>query len=184
MAFVLALLQVGVLVTSLVFLGPVFGPLVAVSAGVGLVFIVSSRLYLEFDKITASAAVYWSIDPKDSRNFVNEVRKSDKKAFGLLGLTGTAVLCRALAERARDKNEVMLMAKPIALLSAIFDHEVADLASRFDRLLRSFGEKPENAMRIADVLTRAAQITPGSFDEVLRGIENFNAGFEGGLTEA
>lgn len=181
--FLMALLQVGVLVVSVVFLGPVFGPLIAVFAGVGLVVTVSSRRYLEFDKITASAAVYWQIEPEESRRTVREVHKSDKKAFGLLGLTGTAILCQALAERARDKSEVMLMAKPIALLSAIFDHEVADLASRFDQLLRSFGEKPESAMRIADVLTRSAQITPGSFDEVLRGIEDFNAGFEGELTD-
>ncbi len=171
--FLMALLQVGVLVASIVLLGPVFGPLIAFFAVAGLILIVSSRLYLEFDKITAGAAVYWRIAPVESRQFLRRLSRRDKKAFGLLGLTGTARLCAALAKCARSPDEVMLMAKPITMLSAIFDEDATVLAPRFDGLLRRFGEPPEQALRVADILTRAAQITPGSFDDVMGRIETF-----------
>ncbi len=169
----MTLLELGVLVASLVLMGPLVGSLVALSVVGGLILITSIRLAVQYDEVATDAAIHWRIDRDKSKSFIRGLVRSEGKPLQVLGLLGTARLGAALAKCGRSPEETTLMAKPIAMLGAVFHENPVALAPRFDRLMRRFGEPPERAMHMADVLTRASQLTPGSFEEVMKGLEAF-----------
>ncbi len=169
----MTLLELGVLVASVVLMGPLIGSLIAFSVVSGLILITSIRLAVQYDEVATDAAIHWRMDRDKSKNFMRSLVRSEGKHFQVLGLLGSARLAAALAKCARSPEEITLMAKPIAMLGAVFHENPVALAPRFDRLMRRFGEPPERAMHMADVLTRASQLTPGSFEEVMKGLEAF-----------
>ena len=171
--FLTGFLEFAVLVASLVFLGPILGTLLALLAVSGWFLISSARLTFQYDKVATDAAIHWRISRKEAKEFIRRLTRSEERPFLLLGLLGTARLAAALAKCARSPQETALIAKPIALLGVVFHADPAVLAPRVDGLMRQFGEPPERAMHVADVLTRASQLTPGSFERVMEGLEMF-----------
>lgn len=169
--FIAAFLDSTLLIAGLVILGPVLGLVLAMS-GIGVWFLVTSvKLAVEYDSVSTDAAIHWSVDRVEAKRIISNLRRSGGKPFQYIGLLGTAQLASSLAQCARNPKEAEAMAKPIAMLGAIFHKDPAVIAPRVDRLLRKFGEPPERTMHVADVITRASQLTPGSFDQVMDSLE-------------
>lgn len=171
--FTVAVLELSVLGAGLYFLGPILGSSLAFAAVTGWLLLNSVRLAMQYDTLATDAAIHWRIERDDAKAFIRGLTKAEGRPLQFLRPLGTARLAAALAKRARPRHEVSLMAKPIGMLCAGFHAKPEDLAPRFDRLMRRFGEPPERAMHMADVLTRASQLTPGSFEEVMNGLETF-----------
>lgn len=169
--FIVAVLELSVLGASLYFLGPILGSSLAFAAVTGWLLLYSVRLAMQYDTLAADAAIHWRISRDDAKAFIRGMVKTEGRPLQFLGLLGTARLAAALAKRARSRDEVSLMAKPVAMLCAVFHEKPEDLTPRLDELMRRFGEPAESSMHVADVLTRAAQLTPGSLQQVMEGVE-------------
>ncbi len=76
-------------------------------------------------------------------------------------------LVRRLAERARSPQDARAMAPPIGLLWLVHRPDLEWLVDQFDSLLRLYDEPATEAMRVADVLTVAAQQSAATFSEVV-----------------
>lgn len=174
--FILAFLEFAVLGASLYFLGPIVGPVLALTGVVVWFLIVSVRMAIQYDELATDAAIHWSTERAEAKAFIRQLVKEQGRPLQFIGLLGTARLAAALAKRARSRDEVALMVGPVAMLCAIFHEKPEDLAPRFDELMRRFGEPAERSTHVADILTAASRMTPGSFQNVLLAVEAFMAG--------
>jgi len=89
------------------------------------------------------------------------------KAFRLLGPIKVAELLKRMSERGRDLNEIEEMAQPIALLHVAHKVALEEVTDKFDQLLRLYGEPAGKAMSVADKLTKSAQLSAATFEEML-----------------
>lgn len=169
--FIAAFLDYALLLAGLVLLGPIVGMLLGISGIAAWILVTSVKLAMEYDEVATDAAIHWRVSREQAKNIITRLRRSGGKPFQYLGPLGTAHLAAALAKCARSPEETEAMAKPIAMLAAIFHKDPSVIAPRLDRLMRRFREPAERAPHIADVITRASQLTPGSFDQVIDGLE-------------
>jgi hypothetical protein len=91
----------------------------------------------------------------------------EEKSFAAVAPIKRAEMIRALASRARGPAEIRAMSVPIAQLSTIFECDPEWLSPRFDRLLRLYGNEADDAMEVADTLTRGTQLAAASFKEMV-----------------
>jgi hypothetical protein len=88
-------------------------------------------------------------------------------AFAVLHPLKRAELIRALTAQARNPTEIRAMAVPIAQLALVFDCDPEWLTPRFDQLLRLYDRKADDAVAVADQLTRSTQLAAASFEEMV-----------------
>lgn len=143
--------------------------------GLGLFLVLSAigvavhsiRLAIQKDSHLVFAATRLGVSKGEAGELFDQIY-AEHRVFGYLGPIRTAELVALLADRARDLTEIAAMATPIAMLSAAHNEpDIGSLVEKFDRLLRLSGKSAEDAPYMADVLTKATQISPASFSEVL-----------------
>ncbi len=153
------------LIVSIVSLGWV-GVVILVIANV--LAILGWSLWLAMQK--ESLLVYAAIQADSSKEEIQELYRrlhGSDQAFRALGPIELAKLIKCLSERGRAPDEIEHMARPIALLQVVHEPPLEELVERFDRLLRLYGEPAENAMSVADKLTKATQLSAATFEEML-----------------
>lgn len=101
-----------------------------------------------------------------------------EKSFAVLHPLKRAELIRVLAAQARNPAEIRAIAVPIAQLALVFGCDPVWLAPRFDQLLRLYDKRADDAVAVADQLTRGTQLAAASFEEMLEAMLAF-AGSDG-----
>jgi hypothetical protein len=160
----LSILDLALLVISVVS----FGWLGLVVAGAATVLgglAVSVRWAVQKDHLLTGAAVRAGVEKHEIEEVFD--RLANEQAFAATGPIELATLVRLLTDCGRSPSEILAMAPPVAMLSAVHDYKIEGLVSEFDRLLRLYGEPATQAMDVADVLTAATQASATSFAETL-----------------
>lgn len=141
---------------------------VAIFVAISLIALLSWSIVLAIKKqsILISAAVQGA---DISREEAEEIWgwMNEDKSFAAIPPLVRADLVKALAMKARNRQEIQAMAVPIAQLSLIFDCDPLWLAPRFDQLLRLYGHKAGEAVEAADTLTASTQLAPITFEEMV-----------------
>jgi hypothetical protein len=126
----------------------------------------SVRLAMQKESLLVYAAIQAATSKERMQALHRELQKSDK-AFRALGPIELARLIKCLSERGRGPDEIEHMARPIALLQVVHKPRLEELVEKFDRLLRLCSEPAENALAVADRLTKATQVSAATFQEML-----------------
>lgn len=168
----LALADIGLLTFGIVALGALGIGIFAGAAALALTgHIIHSAiaLALRLDRILAYAAIHANCDRTEMRSLHNRLLHTPgtQDAFLSLGSVETAQLLSEIAQRGRSISEIEDMARPIAMGLVTHDLEMRSFVDKIDRLLRLYGEPAGQTMRVMDVLTKGAQVSAATFEEML-----------------
>ncbi len=168
----LALADVGLLAFGIIALGPLGIGIFSAAAALALAgHIVHSAiaLALRLDRILAYAAINAGCEHPEMKSLHKRLlhTPATQDAFLSLGNVETAELLSQLAQRGRSVNEIEQLARPIAMALATHELAMASFVEKIDRLLRLYGEPASQTMRVMDVLTKGAQDSAATFEEML-----------------
>jgi len=141
---------------------------VVIFVAISLIALLAWSIVLAIKKqsILISAAVQGADISREEAEEIWEWMK-EEKSFAAIPPLVRAELVKALAMKARNRQEIQAMAVPIAQLSLIFDCDSLWLAPRFDQLLRLYGHEAGEAVEVADTLTASTQLAPATFEEMV-----------------
>ncbi|MBA3414054.1 MAG: hypothetical protein H0U10_02375, partial [Chloroflexia bacterium] len=173
-----SLLDIALIGVSVVALGwPANGLLVLVTASV-LTLITLTRLHVEHESTLARAAAVSRSTLPEMTALAKRLRR-DHRVFRYLRSQTTAELINHLSDRARGIAEIEAMAPPIAALWIIDRPEMRKFVADFDRLLRLYRKRADQATAVADTVTAASQISPMTTQETIDALLSVAEAFPG-----
>lgn len=161
---VLSLLDVVLLVIGTIRLGWL-GLAIVLLTNLAALVVSSLRLAIKKQSILTYAATQASVSLREMELLHDQLRELN--GFRSIGPIQTSELISTLSQCARSPSEVRSMAEPIAMLHVVHGSDLTEFATKFDQLLRRYGEPAEEAMRMADQLTVATKQSAATFDEIV-----------------
>lgn len=163
--WILVFLDIGVLFVSIIKLG-LLGIWIVIFANVLAFIAYSVWIAMRKESILVSASIQGDIDRADIENLYSELPKLHR-VFKSIHPLERAELLLYLCIRKRGIEEIKSISVPIALIYVVQKVNLKVLVDKFDQLLRLWGKTADDAMDVADKLTKGSQMSASSFEEML-----------------
>lgn len=130
------------------------------------ILIYSARLAMRKKDLLVSASTQGGFDRKEVEKLYEELGESNK-IFKYVGPIERAKIIYLISQRGRDLEEIKKLAIVIALIWYVQKLDLEVLVKKFDRLLRLWNKSVDDAMDMADTLTKSNQMSAADFEENL-----------------
>lgn len=153
------------IVVGIVQLGTL-GIWIAVIANFLGILIYSARLAMRKEDLIVSASTQGGFKREEVEKLYEELGESND-IFNYVGPIERAKIIYLISQRGRSLKEIKKLAVVIALIWYVQKLDLEVLVKKFDRLLRLWNKSVDDAMAMADTLTKGNQMSAADFEENL-----------------
>ncbi|NGP89932.1 hypothetical protein [Fodinibius halophilus] len=142
------------------------GVWIALTANFLGILIYSARLAMKKEELLVSASTQGGFEREEVENLYEELGESNN-IFEYVGPIERAKIIYLISQRGRNLEEIKKLAIVIALIWYVQKLDLEILVKKFDRLLRLWDKTVDDAMDVADTLTKGNQMSAADFEENL-----------------